>query len=102
MLAPISLAMMWARVVLPRPGGAVEDDVVQRLVAQLGGLDADGEVFLDRGLAHEFAEPAGAQGNVRVFVVRLGIAGDYAGRGFGVAGLSGGGVGQIAYPVWYE
>ena len=98
MLTPISLAIMWARVVLPRPGGPYRIMWSRGFAAHLRGLDADSQVFLHRRLADEFIEPARAQGNVGVFIVRLGIAGDYASRGFGVPWLGGAGVGQVTYP----
>ena len=37
-------------------GGAVEEDMVQRLAARAGGLDEDGEVFAQRALAGEIGQ----------------------------------------------
>lgn len=50
--APISLAMMFARVVLPSPG-AVQQDVVERVAAHERRLDEDMEVFDDLVLPGE-------------------------------------------------
>ena len=47
MPTPSSAAMMPASVVLPKPGRAVEQHVIHRLAALLGGFDGDGEIFLD-------------------------------------------------------
>ena len=41
---------------LAQAGGAVEEDVVQRLAARAGGLDEDGEVFAEAALAGEVGQ----------------------------------------------
>ena len=51
-LTPISAAMINASVVLPSPGRAVQEDVIQRLIALQGGLDGDLEVVNDATLAN--------------------------------------------------
>ena len=66
MPAFISFATMWARVVLPRPGGAVEQEVVERLVASLGGLEEHAQVALQPLLADELAQALGPEGEFAV------------------------------------
>ena len=56
-----SSAMIRARLVLPRPGRAGEQDVVERLAARGGGLDRDLELGLERVLADELVQPPRAQ-----------------------------------------
>ncbi len=63
---------------LAEPGGAVEEEVVQRLVALLGGVDGDAEVILQLRLADELVEAPRAQRDVDLFVVLLRLAGDDA------------------------
>ena len=53
--------MMWARVVLPRPGRPVEQDVVQRLAAGAGGLDQDAQILAQPVLADHLAQGPGPQ-----------------------------------------
>ena len=53
---PISVATMPARVVLPRPGRAGEEQVVGGLAPPAGGLEDDLEVLLELGLADELVE----------------------------------------------
>ena len=50
---PSSWPRMKARVVLPRPGGAAEQDVVQGLAAAFGGADHDLEALDGPGLSGE-------------------------------------------------
>ena len=64
----------------------VEDDMIQRLPPQLGRLDANGQIILDLGLAHELRQLAGAQGKIQVFIIRAGNAGD---NPFGAGGFAG-------------
>ena len=66
--APSSAAMMWASEVLPSPGGPDEQDVVERLVAALRGLDEDLELGRDLRLGDEVAETARAQRAVELLV----------------------------------
>jgi hypothetical protein len=56
---------------------AIEQQVVERFVALLGGVDGDAEVVLELLLADELIEPAGPQGDVDLVVV-LRLAGDDA------------------------
>jgi hypothetical protein len=62
---------------LAEPRWAVEEEVVERLVALLGGVDGDAEVVLQLLLADELIEASRAQGNVNLVVV-LRLAGDDA------------------------
>ena len=78
MLTPISNAMMLARVVLPSPGGTVQQYVVERFAALLRRLDADGEQVLDRGLSNVVDDAARAQASVQRVVKFVGRAGDNA------------------------
>ena len=52
---------MPARLVLPRPGGPGEEQVVGGLAPAPGRLEDDREVLLQLGLADELVEPAGPQ-----------------------------------------
>ena len=63
---------------LAEAGRAVEEQVVERLAALLGGVDGDAEVVLELLLADELIEAPGAEGDVdRLFFV-LRLAGDDA------------------------
>jgi len=61
---------------LPKPGRAVEEQVVERFVALLGGVDSDAEVVLELLLADEFIKPPGPQRDVDLLVVVPQLAGD--------------------------
>ena len=61
-LTPSSRATIVASVVLPRPGRAVEEDVVGRLSPALRGLQEHREVGLDLALADVFVEGARSKG----------------------------------------
>ena len=63
--------MIWASVVLPRPGRTIEEYVVERFAAAAGGLDGNLDVFFDALLADVFVEALGADASFdsRVFVV---------------------------------
>ena len=65
MPTPSSSRMMCARLVLPRPGGPDEEDVVERLAARLRRVERDRELLLDARLADELVEPARAEGAAR-------------------------------------
>jgi hypothetical protein len=52
--------------------------VVHRLTAKARGLDGDGEVLFQLGLAGEVGEAPGAQSGFELDVVVLGGAGDQA------------------------
>jgi len=54
---------------LAKAGRAVEEQVVERFVALLGGVDGDAEVVLKLLLADEFIEPPGPQRDVDLLVV---------------------------------
>ncbi len=60
---------------LSQPGRPVEQDVVERLAASMGGLDQDLQVLLDPILADELPQAAGAQGDL-VLVLRPLLLGD--------------------------
>ena len=68
MLTPISAATMSASVVLPRPGRAVEQHVVERLAAAARRLDADSQVLFDLVLAGKVGEGARPE---RAFVAEV-------------------------------
>jgi hypothetical protein len=64
---------------LTEAGRAVEEYVVQRLVALERGLDGDPEVILQLLLADELIEAPGTKSRVQgIVVVRLDFAGDDA------------------------
>ncbi len=65
---PSSSRTMYARLVLPRPGGPDEQDVVERLLASLGRVERDRELFLDPLLADELRQPARTQRLLEVFL----------------------------------
>ncbi len=56
MWLPISLAMMWARVVLPEPRRAGQKDMVQRLAALPCRGDEDLQILRDLFLSAEILE----------------------------------------------
>ncbi len=56
MATPVSWARMFASVVLPSPGGPVEEQVVQRFATFARGFDGDLDVLLDALLAGELAQ----------------------------------------------
>ena len=70
MPTPSSSRTICASVVLPRPGRADEQDVVERLAARLGGVERDRELLLDALLADEVVEPARPERDARVLLVR--------------------------------
>jgi len=59
-------------------GRAVEEQVVQRLVALFGGIDGDAEIVLQLRLADELLEAPRPQRDVDRLVVVLRLAGDDA------------------------
>ena len=63
---------MWASEVLPRPGRAGEQDVVERLVAAARRLDEDRQLLGDLLLVDEVGEGARAQRAVEVLVGHVG------------------------------
>ena len=69
---PISAATMPARVVLPRPGRAREQQVVDGLAAPPGRLEDDREVLLELGLADELGQRAGPQADLLGHLDRVG------------------------------
>ena len=60
MEVPSSLGNTVAKVVLPRPGRAVEEDVRQRLLELLAGVEDDAQPLHDGLLADDFAQPGAA------------------------------------------
>ena len=65
---PISFAITYASVVLPRPGRAMEQHVIERLAALLGGGDRDMQIFADAILPDVLVEHPRAQAR---FVLRV-------------------------------
>ena len=63
---------------LAEAGRAVEEQVVERLAALLGGVDGDAEVVLELLLADELVEAPGAKGDVDRLLFVLRLAGDDA------------------------
>jgi hypothetical protein len=62
---------------LAEAGRAVEQQVVEGLVALLGGVDSDTEVILQLLLADKLVKAPGTKGDIdRVFFLVLGFAGD--------------------------
>ena len=59
-------------------GRAIEEQVVERFVALLGGVDGDAEVVFELLLADEFIEPPWSQRDVDLLVVFPRLAGDNA------------------------
>ena len=60
-----SAATIWASEVLPRPGRAGQQHVVERLAAVAGGRDRDRQLVLERLLADEVLQPARAAASAR-------------------------------------
>lgn len=58
--------------------GAEEEDVVEGFVALFGGLDGDGEIFLELGLAVEVGEGAGAESGFELAFGFVEVGGDDA------------------------
>ena len=63
---------------LAEPGGTVEQQVVERFGAPLGGVYGDAEVVLELLLADELIEAPGAKGDVDCLFFVLRLAGDDA------------------------
>jgi hypothetical protein len=59
---------------LAEAGRAVEEEVVERLVAPLGGVDGDAEVVLKLLLADKLVELTRPEGDVQRLVVVLDVA----------------------------
>src|SRR2546428_2875463 len=55
---------------LAQPGRPVQQDVVERLAALLGGLDADPQAFHDLGLADAFVQRLRAEAAYKLFICR--------------------------------
>ena len=66
---------MPAMLVLPRPGGPANEDVVGRLAALLGRLEHDGQVLFQLALTDELGQASWPQSDV----VDLIIVGDRVG-----------------------
>ena len=58
-VTPISLARMCASVVLPRPGGPHNKDVIERLAAAARGLDVHLQILAVRLLPDELVQRLG-------------------------------------------
>ena len=69
MLTPISVAMMSASVVLPRPGGPASSTWSRVSPRLRGRLDEDLQLLLGHALADEVGEPARPQGELEVLLV---------------------------------
>src|SRR5437588_18421 len=54
-------------------GRPVEEDVVDRLIALLGGFEEDGEVLLELGLTDEFGEAPGTERELRNAVIDVAL-----------------------------
>src|ERR1700693_3226550 len=78
MLTPISFAMMFASVVLPRPGGPAIMMCSIGSPPPLGCLDQDLQVRLDGILPDELAQMAGAKAAVELLVLGPFLARDDA------------------------
>jgi hypothetical protein len=63
---------------LSEAGRAVEEKVVERFVALLGGVDGDAEVVLELLLADELVEAPGPEGYIDFLFFVLRLAGDDA------------------------
>jgi hypothetical protein len=63
---------------LAEPGRAVEEEVIERFVSLLGGVDGDAEIVLQLLLADELIEASRAQGDVDRLIVVLRLTGDDA------------------------
>ena len=68
--------MICASVVLPRPGRAEEEDMIERVAAPLGGLDEHAQILPRRLLPDELVERLGPQR--RVEILGAAVAGDDA------------------------
>ena len=79
---PSSCARIEASVVLPSPGRAVEEHVVERLAAAPGGLDEDAQLLLEARLPDEFIEHQRTEPLLLLEVLgqRLGVGDAVAGR----------------------
>ena len=82
-LTPSSRATICASVVLPRPGRADEQHVVERFLARARRLDEHAQIGARLFLADEFAQALRPQGRIRVVVAAFG--GDQAARGVHLA-----------------
>ena len=81
---PISRAISMASVVLPRPGRAEEEGVVERLAAPAGRVDRDLERGLHLLLADELVEPRGAKRRLGAGLLGQGVGGgDFEALGHG-------------------
>ncbi len=69
--APSSSATMRARLVLPRPGRAGQQDVIERVAARGRGGDRDAELLLELVLPDELLEPPRAERRVEVVLGAL-------------------------------
>ena len=67
---PSSSRTICASVVLPRPGRAGEQHVVERLGPLLGGVECDPQLLLDPLLADEVVEPARPERALDLLVLR--------------------------------
>ena len=74
MLTPISAAMMYASVVLPRPGGPYSSTWSSGSPRCARRLDADADVVLDLLLVDVLGEPLRAQRRIRLQVAVLRLA----------------------------
>ena len=63
MFTPIAFAMMWASVVLPRPGGSAQQDVLEHVATLFRRFDQHLDPFTDLHLAGELAEHRRPQRN---------------------------------------
>jgi hypothetical protein len=63
---------------LAEAGRAIEEEVIERLVALLGGVDGDAEVVFELLLADELFEAPGTKSDLDRLVIILRLAGDYA------------------------
>ena len=80
---PISRARIPASVVLPSPGGPMEQHVVERLAAALGGVDEHPQILARRLLADELVEALRAEAPRRRprWCARRGDSGGIGGHG---------------------
>ena len=72
---------MWASVVLPKPGWAIEQDVIQRVAALAGSFHQNLHLVAQPLLPDHLPQRARTQGMIDLLVAWLGIAGDRAVRG---------------------
>ena len=85
--APSSAATMLASVVFPRPGRAVEQDVVDRFGAMPRGVDEDRQVFLDPLLPGELVEPPGSDGRLEGELLWRNLGGGHPLDGHAASGV---------------